>query len=96
MGRAAQHIAAWLCRLPRIYPSARSILGAGFLFPFITGLDIIFLAFAKCQPASEPCVCLRDSTQGKRYESEVGESDLALFFSPKLSNFSAWTTGAAA
>jgi hypothetical protein len=49
----------------------------GFLLPFLIGLAFTFLATARRQPAPEHELCLSDKQTNERYESEVGESNLA-------------------
>jgi hypothetical protein len=47
------------------------------LLPFPIGLAFTFLAIARRQPAPEHERCLSDKQTNERYESEVGESNLA-------------------
>jgi hypothetical protein len=49
----------------------------GFLLLFPIGLASIFMATARRQPAPELARCLSDKQTKERYESEVGESNLA-------------------
>jgi hypothetical protein len=58
-------------------PPTRAPPGVGFLLPFPIGLAFIFMATARRQPAPEHARCLSDKQTNERYESEVGESNLA-------------------
>ena len=63
------------CRL--LYTRTRAIPCVGFLLPFPIGLVFILVAIARRQPAPEHARCLIDKQTNERYESEVGESNLA-------------------
>jgi hypothetical protein len=55
----------------------RALPGVGFLLRFPIGLAFILVAIARRQPAPEHARCLSDKQTNERYESEVGESNLA-------------------
>jgi hypothetical protein len=63
--------------LPLLCLPTRARSGVGFLLRFPIGLAFILVAIARRQPAPEHARCLSDKQTNERYESEVGESNLA-------------------